>query len=108
MNGALSTSTKLRFMQAAATHEAAEVGVRRPDHTPVKALGPGETGYLIHGIKDVREARSGETVTETSRQADAPLEGSRHTNPRAFCGVYPLAGDQDRRSVMEEKRVAVR
>src|SRR3546814_1471269 len=49
MNGVLSTGTKLRFMQAAPTHEAAEVGVRRPDHTPVKALGPGETGYLISG-----------------------------------------------------------
>src|SRR3546814_18708044 len=94
MNGVLSTGAKLRFMQAAATHEAAEVGVRRPDHTPVKALGPGETGYLISGIKDVREARSGETVTEASRQADAPLEGYRDPKPMVFYGLYPIDGHQ--------------
>src|SRR3546814_12743345 len=82
MNGVLSTGAKLRFMQAAAPHEAAEVGVRRPDHTPVKALGPGETGYLISGIKAVREARSGETVTEASRPAEAPVEGYRAPKAR--------------------------
>src|SRR3546814_388396 len=104
MNGVLSTGTMLRFMQAAATHEAAEVGVRRPDHTPVKALGPGETGYLISGIKDVREARSGETVTEASRQADAPLEGYRDPKPMVFCGLYPIDGDQfsDLRDALEK------
>src|SRR5688572_24130236 len=61
MNGTLKTGSRLRFMQVGSTHEASEIGVRRPDHTPVKSLGPGETGYLIAGIKDVREARSGET-----------------------------------------------
>src|SRR5215468_703187 len=61
VNGALRTGSRVRSMQAGTVHEADEVGVRTPDNTPVAALGPGETGYLIAGIKDVGEARSGET-----------------------------------------------
>src|SRR5687768_13085098 len=59
VNGTLTTGARLRFMQAGAVHDADEVGVRTPDNLPVRALGPGETGYLIAGIKDVAEARSG-------------------------------------------------
>jgi GTP-binding protein LepA len=94
MNGVLKTGARVRFMQAGATHEAAEIGVQRPEHTPVASLGPGETGYLISGIKDVREARSGETVTDAARPAPAPLEGYRHPKPMVFCGLYPIDGDQ--------------
>ena len=72
-NGVLKTGSRLRFMQEGAVHDADEVGVRRPANNPVPSLGPGETGYLIAGIKDVGEARSGETVTETSRPAAEPL-----------------------------------
>ncbi|MFM7409268.1 MAG: GTP-binding protein, partial [Actinomycetota bacterium] len=64
MNGVLDSRSKLLFMQAGAAHEAIEIGVRRPVNTPVDSLGPGEVGYLIAGIKDVAEARSGETVTK--------------------------------------------
>src|SRR5688500_5609483 len=77
MNGVLRSGSRIRFMQVGANYEADEIGVRRPDHTPVAALGPGETGYLIAGIKDVREARSGETVTEAARPATAALAGYR-------------------------------
>jgi len=94
MNGVLKTGSRLRFMQAGSTHEADEIGVRRPDHTPVASLGPGETGYLIAGIKDVREARSGETVTDANRPAAQPLEGYRDPKPMVFCGLYPIDGDQ--------------
>ncbi|MGK2948502.1 MAG: translation elongation factor 4 [Acidimicrobiales bacterium] len=104
MNGALKTGSKIRFMQAGATHEADEIGVRRPEHTPVPSLGPGETGYLIAGIKDVREARSGETVTEFNRQAEEPLHGYRDPKPMVFCGLYPIDGDQfsDLRDALEK------
>jgi GTP-binding protein LepA len=103
MQGTLKTGSRIRFMQAAATHEADEVGVRRPDHTPVPSLGPGETGYLIAGIKDVREARSGETVTDATRPAPEPLEGYRDPKPMVFCGLYPIDGDQfsDLRDALE-------
>src|SRR5438309_760917 len=62
-NGTLASGARLRFLQAKATHDADEVGVRLPVPTPVASLGPGEVGYLIAGIKDVGEARVGETVT---------------------------------------------
>src|SRR5690606_37852190 len=69
VNGVLSAGMRLRFMQAAATHTADEVGVRAPANTPVASLGPGEVGYLIAGVKDVSEARVGETVTDAGRPA---------------------------------------
>ncbi len=93
VNGYLRSGAKLRFMQAGATHEALEVGVCTPQNSPVDALGPGEVGYLIAGIKDVGEARSGETVTEAHAPADSPLEGYREPKPMVFCGLYPVEGD---------------
>ena len=72
MNGRMTAGSRLAFMQAGAHHEAIEVGVRRPVPTPVNELGPGEVGYLIAGIKDVGEARSGETVTTVTRGSSTP------------------------------------
>ena len=94
MNGVLRDGARLRFMQAGVTHDVEEIGVRSPTNTPVKALSAGEVGYLIAGIKDVAEARSGETVTDYSRQAAAPLEGYREPKPMVFCGLYPIDGDE--------------
>lgn len=93
VNGVLDSRDKLLFMQANATHEADEIGVRRPDMTPVKRLEAGNVGYLIAGIKDVGEARSGETVTTASKPAPAPLAGYRDPQPMVFCGLYPMEGD---------------
>ncbi len=107
VNGNLRTGSKLRFMQAGATYEALEVGVRLPDNTPVESLGPGEVGYLIAGIKDVGEARSGETVTEASRPANTPLDGYKDPKPMVFCGLYPVDGDEfeDLRESLEKLRL---
>ena len=93
MNGRISSGSRLAFMQTKAQHEAIEIGVRRPVTTPVAELGPGEVGYLIAGIKDVAEARSGETVTLAGRQASEPLPGYRDPKPMVFCGLYPIDGD---------------
>ena len=93
MNGRMTSGSKLQFMQAKAQHEAIEIGVRRPVTTPVAELGPGEVGYLIAGIKDVDEARSGETVTTFSRPATEALPGYRDPKPMVFCGLYPIDGD---------------
>lgn len=93
MNGRMTSGSKLQFMQAKAQHEAIEIGVRRPVTTPVAELGPGEVGYLIAGIKDVAEARSGETVTTFSRPATEALPGYRDPKPMVFCGLYPIDGD---------------
>ncbi|MFM8862632.1 MAG: translation elongation factor 4 [Acidimicrobiia bacterium] len=93
MNGTMSTGARLRFVQAGATHDADEVGVRTPDPTPVASLGAGEVGYLIAGIKDVGDARSGETITTAANPALA-LEGYEEPKPMVFCGLYPVDGDE--------------
>ncbi|MBI2708679.1 MAG: elongation factor 4 [Actinobacteria bacterium] len=107
MNGHLRTGARLRFMQAGAVHDADEVGVRAPEPTPVGSLGPGETGYLIAGIKDVAGARSGETVTDASRPAEAALEGYQDPKPMVFCGLYPVDGDEfpELRDALEKLRL---
>jgi GTP-binding protein LepA len=93
MNGRLSSASKLLFMQAGTQQEAVEIGVRRPVTTPVPELGPGEVGYLIAGIKDVGQARSGETVTTFNHGATEALEGYRDPKPMVFCGLFPIDGD---------------
>jgi GTP-binding protein LepA len=93
MNGTLKTGSRLRFIQAGAVYDADELGVRAPVSTPVASLGAGEVGYLIAGIKDVGEARSGETVTDAVRPAPA-LEGYMEPKPMVFCGLYPIDGDE--------------
>jgi GTP-binding protein LepA len=107
VNGTLTAGGRLRFMQTGATHDVEEIGVRTPVPQPVATLGPGEVGYLIAGIKDVGEARSGETVTEAGRPAPSPLEGYRDPKPMVFCGLYPVEGDDfsDLREALEKLRL---
>jgi len=107
VNGRLRTRDKLRFMQAGAVHEADEIGVRAPESRPVDSLGPGEVGYLIAGIKDVREARSGETITNAADPATEPLAGYREPKPMVFCGLYPVDGDdyEDFRDALDKLRL---
>ena len=93
MNGRLRTNAQLFYMNARGRHEALEVGVRTPTNSPVNELGPGEVGYLISGIKNLAEARSGETVTEYQKQATAALPGYKQPKPMVFCGLYPIDGD---------------
>jgi len=107
VNGTLSAGQRLRFMQAGATHDVEEIGVRTPRPTPVATLGPGEVGYLIAGIKDVGEARSGETVTTAAKGATEALPGYRDPKPMVFCGLYPVDGDEfaDLREALEKLRL---
>ncbi len=93
MDGVMRDHVRIKMMQAGASHEIEEIGVRTPDMVKVTQLGPGEVGYLVAGIKDVGGARSGETVTEAARPADAPLDGYQDPKPMIFCGIYPIDGD---------------
>ena len=93
VNGTMHSGDRLLFMQAGTPQEALEIGVRRPVTTPVKELGPGEVGYIIAGIKDVGQARSGETVTTFNHGATTALEGYRDPKPMVFCGLFPIDGD---------------
>ncbi len=94
MNGRLRSGSKIRFMQARADREADEVGAWRPQPTPVDELGPGEVGYLIAGMKNVAEARSGETVTTARDGSAEPLAGYQEPKSMVFCGLYPIDGDE--------------
>jgi len=94
MDGVLRSATKVRYMQAGFSEEVEEIGVRMPVPTAVGELGPGEVGYLIAGIKDVGQARSGETVTDAVHPAPEPLAGYRDPKPMVFCGLYPIDGDE--------------
>jgi GTP-binding protein LepA len=105
-NGTLGSGARLRYVQAKATHDAEEIGVRLPVPTPVAALGPGEVGYLIAGIKDVGQARVGETVTTLAHPAEE-LPGYRDPKPMVFCGLYPVDGDEyaELREALEKLRL---
>ena len=94
MNGRLRSGAKIRFMQARTDREADEIGAWRPQPTPVDELGPGEVGYLIAGMKNVAEARSGETVTTARDGAAEPLAGYQEPKSMVFCGLYPIDGDE--------------
>jgi len=92
-NGTLVSGSSLRYVNANALHDAEEVGVRSPEPVAVSALGPGEVGYLIAGIKAVGEAKVGETVT-TAANSGTALEGYIDPKPMVFCGLYPVDGDE--------------
>ena len=93
MNGRLRKDAKVFYMHARGQHEVLEVGVRMPANTAVEELGPGEVGYIICGIKNLGEARSGETVTDYINQATETLPGYKQPKPMVFCGLYPIDGD---------------
>jgi GTP-binding protein LepA len=107
VNGRLGASSRVRFIQAGTVHEADEIGVRLPTPTPVAELGPGEVGYLIAGMKDVGQARVGETVTEAGRAGGVALPGYSTPKPMVFCGLYPVDGDdfEDLRDSLERLRL---
>ncbi len=94
VDGVLRAGSRLHFMQAGTVHDVEEIGERTPAALPVDELGAGEVGYLIAGIKDVGQARSGETVTDAARPASEPLAGYRDPKPMVFCGIYPIDGDE--------------
>jgi GTP-binding protein LepA len=93
VDGRLSRRERTLMMSTKAVHETLEVGVISPEPVPSDGLAAGEVGYLITGVKDVRQARVGDTVTSTSRPAREPLPGYAHPRPMVFSGLYPVDGD---------------
>ena len=92
IDGRLKHREKIVMMSTFAEHELLEVGVISPDPIPSDAIGVGEVGYLITGVKDVRQSRVGDTVTLVSRPAKESLGGYRDPKPMVFSGLYPLDG----------------
>jgi GTP-binding protein LepA len=94
VDGHLSHRERTIMMSTGATHETLEIGVISPEPIPSpEGLGVGEVGYLITGVKDVRQARVGDTVTSVSRPAAEPLGGYEHPKPMVYSGLYPIDGD---------------
>jgi GTP-binding protein LepA len=107
VDGKLSRRERSLMMSTGSAHETLEVGVISPEPRPSEALAAGEVGYLITGVKDVRQARVGDTVTVASRPADKPLAGYEHPKPMVFSGLYPVDGDDypDLRDALDKLRL---
>jgi len=94
VDGKFTKRERIQMMSTQSVHETLELGVISPEPTPSDGLGAGEVGYLISGVKDVRQARVGDTVTITTNKASDPLAGYDHPKPMVFSGLYPVDGDE--------------
>ncbi|WP_153506569.1 translation elongation factor 4 [Cumulibacter manganitolerans] len=92
VDGRISARERIKMMSTGATHELLELGVISPEPTPVKTLGVGEVGYLITGVKDVRQSRVGDTVTLSAKPATEAIGGYRDPKPMVYSGLYPIDG----------------
>ncbi|KEI44172.1 translation elongation factor 4 [Saccharopolyspora rectivirgula] len=92
VDGKITPRQRIRMMSTGATHELLEVGVISPEPKPCEGLGVGEVGYLITGVKDVRQSKVGDTVTAERNGAEEPLSGYREPKPMVYSGLYPVEG----------------
>ncbi|MFE2496240.1 translation elongation factor 4 [Streptomyces scopuliridis] len=92
IDGQLNKRERIRMMSTGATHELLEIGVSSPEMTPADGLGVGEVGYLITGVKDVRQSKVGDTITTLTKGATEALGGYKDPKPMVFSGLYPLDG----------------
>ena len=104
VDGELRHRDRIKMMSTGATHEMLEVGVISPEQVPADDIGVGEVGYLITGVKDVRQSRVGDTITTQHGGATEMLGGYADPNPMVFAGLYPIDGDQfgDLREALEK------
>ncbi|NMO57208.1 elongation factor 4 [Actinoplanes sp. TBRC 11911] len=92
IDGRIEARDRIRMMSTGAVHELLEIGVVSPEMEKANALGVGEVGYLITGVKDVRQSRVGDTVTGNARPAKEPLGGYKDPKPMVYSGLYPIDG----------------
>ncbi|MGH2790790.1 MAG: translation elongation factor 4 [Actinomycetota bacterium] len=93
VDGRLRSRQEIAFMATGVEVEADEIGIMAPEARPIDELETGEVGYLISGMKEVRLAKVGDTVTARDRRATEPLPGYREPKPMVFAGIYPVEGD---------------
>ncbi|MGL5244373.1 MAG: translation elongation factor 4, partial [Sarcina sp.] len=91
-DGVVKPGTKIKFMSLNKVYEVTEVGVFTPALMPVKQLSAGEVGYITASIKNVRDARVGDTITYADRPTDEPLMGYKPAIPMVYSGIYPVDG----------------
>jgi GTP-binding protein LepA len=106
-DGELAARQKIRMMATGTVSELEEVGVFAPTMIPVDRLIAGDVGYAILGVKNVREAKVGDTITDFGRPAPEPLPGYRDPKPMVWAGLYPTDGDQyaDLRDALDKLRL---
>jgi GTP-binding protein LepA len=92
VDGRITPRERIRMMSTGATHELLEVGIVSPEPKASAGLGVGEVGYLITGVKDVRQSKVGDTVTTQRGGASEPLTGYREPRPMVYSGLYPVDG----------------
>ncbi|MER8094155.1 translation elongation factor 4 [Streptomyces goshikiensis] len=92
VDGQLNKRERIRMMSTGATHELLEIGVSSPEMTPADGIGVGEVGYIITGVKDVRQSKVGDTITSLHNGATEALGGYKDPRPMVFSGLYPLDG----------------
>ena len=94
MDGRITPRQRIKMMSTGTTHELLEVGIISPDPKPAEGLGVGEVGYLITGVKDVRQSKVGDTITSAAKGATTALSGYREPSPMVYAGLYPVDGSE--------------
>ncbi|CAM5731052.1 Elongation factor 4 OS=Streptomyces alboniger OX=132473 GN=lepA PE=3 SV=1 [Streptomyces alboniger] len=94
IDGQLNKRERIKMMSTGATHELLEIGVSSPEMTPADGIGVGEVGYIITGVKDVRQSKVGDTITSKDKGATEALGGYKDPKPMVFSGLYPLDGSE--------------
>lgn len=92
--GRVHPGMRILFMSTGTSFEVSQVGIFTPKMQPIEVLSTGEVGYIIAGIKDVRQAKVGDTLTEADRPTQKPLPGFRKVQPMVFAGLYPADGER--------------
>jgi len=108
VDGKLEPRERIQMMSTRATHDLLEIGVSSPEPIPTKGLGVGEVGYLITGVKDVRQSKVGDTITDQRKPAAEALAGYTDPKPMVFSGIYPIDGSDyaDLREALDKLKLS--
>ena len=108
VDGKLEPRERIQMMSTRATHDLLEIGVSSPEPVPTKGLGVGEVGYLITGVKDVRQSKVGDTITNQRKPAQSALAGYTDPKPMVFSGIYPIDGSDyaDLREALDKLKLS--
>ena len=108
VDGELEPRERIQMMSTRATHELIEIGVSSPEPVPTRGLGVGEVGYLITGVKDVRQSKVGDTITNQRKPASEALAGYTDPKPMVFSGIYPIDGSDyaDLREALDKLKLS--
>jgi GTP-binding protein LepA len=108
VDGKLEPRERIQMMSTKATHDLLEIGVSSPEPIPTKGLGVGEVGYLITGVKDVRQSKVGDTITNARKPATDSLPGYTDPKPMVFSGIYPIDGSDygDLREALDKLKLS--